>query len=104
MQRSLLSAQSSIFTWNFRYHPAIWIHFACSALVSYDGVLQMKIAKLEFIPVNIPYTHREVSSQVNRDGVSDVVIKATTDDGLVGWGEACSGANIESVEQALRAM
>jgi len=88
----------------FRYRPVIWIHFACAARLSYDGVLQMKIAKLEFIPINIPYTHREVSSQVNRDGVSDVVIKATTDDGLVGWGEACSGANIESVEQALRAM
>jgi glucarate dehydratase len=64
----------------------------------------MKIAKLEFIPINIPYTHREVSSQVNRDGVSDVIVKATTDDGLVGWGEACSGANIASVEEALRAM
>ncbi len=64
----------------------------------------MKIAKLEFIPINIPYTHREVSSQVNRDGVSDVIVKATTDDGLVGWGEACSGANLASVEEALRAM
>jgi glucarate dehydratase len=70
----------------------------------YDGVLRMKISKLEFIPINIPYTHREVSSQVNRDGVSDVIVKATTDDGLVGWGEACSGANIASVEEALRAM
>jgi glucarate dehydratase len=64
----------------------------------------MKISKLEFIPVNIPYTHREISSQVNRDGVSDVIVKATTDDGLVGWGEACSGANLASVEEALRAM
>ena len=70
----------------------------------YDGVLRMKISKLEFIPINIPYTHREVSSQVNRDGVSDVIVKATTDDGLVGWGEACSGANLASVEEALRAM
>lgn len=64
----------------------------------------MKISKLEFIPINIPYTHREVSSQVNRDGVSDVIVKATTDDGLAGWGEACSGANLASVEEALRAM
>lgn len=64
----------------------------------------MKIARLEFIPVSIAYTHREVSSQVNRDGVSDVIVKATTDDGLVGWGEACSGANLSSVEEALRAM
>jgi L-alanine-DL-glutamate epimerase-like enolase superfamily enzyme len=64
----------------------------------------MKIAKLEFFPLSIAYTHREVSSQVNRDGVSDVVIKATTDDGIVGWGEACSGANLASVAEALRAM
>ena len=36
--------------------------------------------------------------------MSDVVIKATTDDGIVGWGEACSGANLASVAEALRAM
>ena len=64
----------------------------------------MKIVKLEFFPVSIAYTHREVSSQVNRDGVSDVVIKATTDEGVIGWGEACSGANVASVEETLRAM
>ena len=64
----------------------------------------MKIAKIEFIPISIAYKHREVSSQVNRDGVSDVVIKATTDNGLIGWGEACSGANVASVEETLRAM
>jgi L-alanine-DL-glutamate epimerase-like enolase superfamily enzyme len=64
----------------------------------------MKIATLEFFPLSIAYTHREVSSQVNRDGVSDIVVKATTDDGLIGWGEACSGANVASVEETLRAM
>jgi len=64
----------------------------------------MKIAKLEWIPCSIAYTHREVSSQVNRDGVSDIVVKATTDDGLVGWGESCSGANVASVHETLRAM
>src|SRR5690242_9612777 len=84
--------------------PQIRIILACNAASFYDGVLRMKIAKLEFTPINIPYTHREVSSQVNRDGVSDVIVKATTDDGLVGWGEACSGANLASVEEALRAM
>ena len=50
-----------------------------------------------FIPVSIPYTHREVSSIVQRDGVTDILVKVTTDDGLVGWGESCSGANVESV-------
>ena len=36
----------------------------------------MKITKLEFIPVSVAYTHREVSSLVNRDGVTDVIVKA----------------------------
>jgi L-alanine-DL-glutamate epimerase-like enolase superfamily enzyme len=64
----------------------------------------MKIAELEFVPVSIPYTHREVSSLVNRDGVTDIVVKATADNGMVGWGESCSGADVKSVLEALRAM
>ncbi len=64
----------------------------------------MKIATVETIPVSVPYRHREISSQVARDGVSDVLVKLTTDDGLVGWGEACCGADTASVEAALRAM
>src|SRR5579872_4728088 len=64
----------------------------------------MRIAKLEFIPVSVAYTHREVSSLVNRDGVTDIVVKATTDNGIVGWGESSSGADVGSVLEALRAM
>ena len=64
----------------------------------------MRIASLETIPVSVPYRHREVSSQVARDGVSDVLVKLVTDDGLVGWGEACCGADTASVEAAVRAM
>jgi L-alanine-DL-glutamate epimerase-like enolase superfamily enzyme len=64
----------------------------------------MKITSLEFIPVSVPYTHREASSLVNRDGVTDVIVKAFTDDGLIGWGESCSGSNVESVLEALRGM
>lgn len=64
----------------------------------------MKIATIEMIPVSVPYRHREVSSQVARDGVSDVLVKLTTDDGLIGWGEACCGADTASVEAALQAM
>jgi len=45
-----------------------------------------------------------VSSQVARDGVTDVLVKVTSDDGLEGWGESCSGADVVSVEAALRAM
>ena len=64
----------------------------------------MRIATVEPVPVSVPYRHREISSQVARDGVSDVLVKVTTDDGLVGWGEACCGADTASVEAALRAM
>jgi L-alanine-DL-glutamate epimerase-like enolase superfamily enzyme len=64
----------------------------------------MRISRLEFFPVSVPYTHRECSSQVDRDGVSDVIVKATADNGLTGWGESCSGADIASVVEALRAM
>jgi glucarate dehydratase len=64
----------------------------------------MKVATLEAIPASIPYTHREVSSQVNRDGVTDVLVRIETDDGHVGWGEACSGADVRSVAAAVEAM
>lgn len=64
----------------------------------------MKIARLETFPVSIPYTHPEISSRVRRGGVSDLVVKLTTDDGLVGWGESCSGPDTLSIEQAVRAM
>ena len=63
----------------------------------------MHIAQAEFTIVSVPYTHRENSAQVNRDGVTDVIVKLTTDDGLVGWGESCSGSNVESVLEVLRA-
>ena len=63
-----------------------------------------RVSKLEFFPVNVSYTHAEQSSQVDRAGVSDIVIKATSNDGIIGWGESCSGANLASVLEALHAM
>lgn len=63
----------------------------------------MVIADLGHKIVSVPYTHREDSAQVNRDGVTEVVVRITTDQGLVGWGESCSGANVESVLETLRA-
>jgi L-alanine-DL-glutamate epimerase-like enolase superfamily enzyme len=64
----------------------------------------VKIATVETIPVSVPYRHREVSSLIARDGVSDVLVKLTTDEGLIGWGEACCGADTASIDAALRAM
>jgi glucarate dehydratase len=64
----------------------------------------MRVAAVETTIVSVPYLHREVSSQVARDGVTDVLVRVETDDGAVGWGEACSGADVASVDAAIRAM
>ncbi len=64
----------------------------------------MRVASLDTTIVSVPYRHREVSSRVRRDGVTDVLVKIRTDDGLVGWGESCSGADVVSVDAAIRAM
>lgn len=59
---------------------------------------------MQAITVSVPYTHTERSRIVSRDGVTDVVVRIETDDGLVGWGEACSGADVRSVAVAIEAM
>ncbi|MBC8129298.1 MAG: mandelate racemase/muconate lactonizing enzyme family protein [Rhizobiaceae bacterium] len=64
----------------------------------------MKIVGIETIPVSVPYRQAERSFRVQRGGVSDVIVKLVTDTGLVGWGESCSGADIASIEAAVRAM
>jgi glucarate dehydratase len=62
------------------------------------------IEALEFIPVRVPYIRDEVSTLVKRRGVTDVIVRATDSVGNVGWGESCSGADVNSVLQALHAM
>ncbi len=64
----------------------------------------MKIARIEVVGANVAYQHREVSSQVERDGVTAGVIRMESDNGLIGWGEACSGADMASVLATVRAM
>lgn len=54
--------------------------------------------------VSAPYDRREVSFQVARDGVTSIIVRVTTEDGTVGWGEACSGADAASVRAAVEAM
>ena len=61
----------------------------------------MRVTGFETFIVSVPYKHRESSPRVQRDGVTDVIVKLTTDDGLVGWGESCSGADVASIEQAV---
>ncbi|HEY1480306.1 MAG TPA: mandelate racemase/muconate lactonizing enzyme family protein [Gaiellales bacterium] len=64
----------------------------------------MRVATLEATPVSFPYRHREVSSQVARDGVTDVIVRIETEDGCVGFGESCSGADVGSIVAAIHAM
>src|ERR1051325_7658131 len=62
----------------------------------------MKISRLETFVVSVPYRHTEVSTRVKREGVTDVIVKLTADNGLVGWGESCSGADAASIENAVQ--
>lgn len=64
----------------------------------------MKVVRCEVTPANVAYEHREVSSQVERDGVTAGIVRLETDDGLVGWGESCAGSDMASVLAAVRAM
>ncbi len=64
----------------------------------------MRVAEVSTTIVNVPYDRRELSYQVARDGVTSVIVKVITDDGLIGWGESCSGADAVSVQAAVEAM
>jgi L-alanine-DL-glutamate epimerase-like enolase superfamily enzyme len=65
---------------------------------------RMKIAKLETFVVRIPYKRVETSSLINRGGVTDVIVKLTTDEGIVGWGECTRAADVAGIENAVKAM
>jgi L-alanine-DL-glutamate epimerase-like enolase superfamily enzyme len=62
----------------------------------------VKIVGFDTVVVNMPYIRREVSSRLDRAGVSIVLVKLTTDDGSVGWGESCNSANAAMFEEALK--
>ena len=62
----------------------------------------MKVARFDAFPVRVPYRQNEQSSVVNTAGVSAVIVRLETDDGLVGWGECDTAADTASVEAAVR--
>jgi glucarate dehydratase len=64
----------------------------------------MKVAKLEAFPVRVAYKRVESSSLINRDGVTDVIVKLTADNGLIGWGECTRAADTAGIESAVHAM
>ena len=64
----------------------------------------MKIDKIDFYPVSVPYKLIEKSSRVYRSGVTDIIVKITTDDGIIGWGEATRTASARVILESLEAM
>jgi L-alanine-DL-glutamate epimerase-like enolase superfamily enzyme len=64
----------------------------------------MKVVKLETIPVRVAYKHVEASSLINRGGITDVLVKLTADNGLVGWGECTRAADTAGIETAVKNM
>ena len=64
----------------------------------------MKVATLEAITVRVPYKRVESSSLINRGGITEVIVKITADNGLVGWGECTRAADTAGIESAVRAM
>ena len=64
----------------------------------------MKIDSIEVIPVSVPYKHQEISSVVDRAGITEVIVKMKTNEGHVGWGEAPRIASAEVIIKAIESM
>ena len=64
----------------------------------------MRVASVTATPVSVPYRRPEVSSQITREGVTDVIVRVETSSGLVGWGESFGGAAARTVSNAIDAM
>ena len=64
----------------------------------------MKIDRIEVIPVSVPYKKSEVSSVVNRSGITEVLVKVYTDEGHIGWGEAPRIASADVICKAIESM
>ena len=64
----------------------------------------MKIDKIEVIPVSVPYKHDEISSRVSRSGITEIIVKISTDSGIVGWGESPRIASADVIKKAIESM
>jgi glucarate dehydratase len=58
---------------------------------------------MESFPVAVPYRHVEESAIIRRGGVCAVIVRLTTDDGRVGWGEACMNCDTATTLAAVEA-
>ena len=61
----------------------------------------MKVASLEVFPVHVPYVQPEVTAFKTFVGASSVVVKLTTESGLVGWGESVTMADVTGIIAAV---
>lgn len=84
--------------------PASLVVYSIWAFKIIREWVKIKVVNLETFLVNVPYKRTEVSSIVKRNGVTAVVVKLTSDSGLIGWGESCVGADVHSVHSAVQAM
>lgn len=66
--------------------------------------IELQVARVDVIPVRVPYRHREQSAVVDAGGVSNVLVRLESDAGQVGWGECAVAASTETVAAAVRAM
>lgn len=64
----------------------------------------MKISKIESWPINSPFQHEERSALVARAGLTELIVKITADNGLVGWGECTRAADVAGIQAAVSAM
>lgn len=63
-----------------------------------------RIAEMETIPINAYYTHQERSAIVSRAGITEVLVKITLENGMIGWGEATRCADANGILSALNTM
>lgn len=59
----------------------------------------MKIASVEAIPITVPLTKPIVMSHITVERSHNVLVKVTTDDGLVGWGEGVEATDLTGETQ-----
>jgi o-succinylbenzoate synthase len=59
----------------------------------------MKIASVEAIPVRVPLTKPIVMSHITVYQSDNVLVKVTTDDGVVGWGEGVEATDLTGETQ-----
>jgi len=66
----------------------------------------MKIVSVEAIPIAVPLTKPIVMSHITIEQSNNVLVKVTTDDGIVGWGEGVEATDLtgngqQAIQEAL---